>query len=42
MKTRARHAGLATATVERVVAGKQKLEVARVRSTDAGRRVLMR
>jgi hypothetical protein len=34
------HAKLATATAERVVAGSRKMEVARVRITDAGRRVL--
>jgi hypothetical protein len=34
------HAGLATATAERVVAGKRNLEVARVRITAAGRRAL--
>jgi hypothetical protein len=34
------NAGLATATAERVVAGKRELEVARVRITDAGRREL--
>jgi hypothetical protein len=33
-------AGLATATGERVIAGKRAMEVARVRITDAGRRVL--
>ena len=33
-------AGLATATAERVVAGSCKIEVARVRTTDAGRKVL--
>jgi hypothetical protein len=33
-------AGLATATAERVVAGKRIIEVARVRITEAGRRVL--
>jgi hypothetical protein len=32
--------GLATATAERVVAGSRKIEVARVRITEAGRRVL--
>jgi hypothetical protein len=32
--------GLATTTAERVVAGSRKIEVARVRITDAGRRVL--
>jgi hypothetical protein len=32
--------GLATATAERVVAGSRKLEVARVRITDAGRKAL--
>jgi hypothetical protein len=32
--------GLATATAERVVAGGLKLEVARVRITEAGRRAL--
>jgi hypothetical protein len=36
------NAGLASATAERVVAGKRKLEVARVRITDAGRRALER
>jgi hypothetical protein len=35
-------AGLATATAERVVAGKRKIEVARVRITEAGRRALER
>jgi hypothetical protein len=34
------HAGLATATVERVVAGKHKLEVACVRITAEGRKAL--
>jgi tryptophan synthase beta subunit len=34
------NAGLATATAERVVAGGKKLEVARVRITEAGRRAL--
>ena len=34
------NAGLATATAERVVAGSRKIEVARVKITDAGRRVL--
>jgi hypothetical protein len=34
------NAGLATATAERVVAGSRKMEVARVKITDAGRRVL--
>jgi hypothetical protein len=33
-------AGLATATAERVIAGSRKMEVARVRITAAGRRVL--
>jgi hypothetical protein len=33
-------AGLATATSERVVAGRHKIEVARVRITEAGRRAL--
>jgi hypothetical protein len=33
-------AGLATANTERVVAGGLKLEVARVRITEAGRRAL--
>jgi hypothetical protein len=33
-------AGLATPTAERVVAGSRKIEVARVRITDAGRRAL--
>jgi hypothetical protein len=33
-------AGLASATAERVVAGKRKIEVARVRITEAGRRVI--
>jgi hypothetical protein len=33
-------AGLATATAERVVAGSRKIEVARVRITDAGRKAL--
>jgi hypothetical protein len=33
-------AGLASATTERVVAGKQRLEVATVRITEAGRRAL--
>jgi len=33
-------AGLATATTERLVAGSRKIEVARVRITDAGRRAL--
>jgi hypothetical protein len=32
--------GLATATAERVIAGSRKMEVARVRITAAGRRVL--
>jgi hypothetical protein len=35
-------AGLATATAERVVAGSRTIEVARVRITEAGRRVLER
>jgi hypothetical protein len=34
------HTGLATATAERVVAGKRTIEVAPVRITDAGRRGL--
>jgi hypothetical protein len=34
------NAGLATATTERMVAGKHRIEVARVRITDAGRQVL--
>jgi hypothetical protein len=34
------NAGLATATAERVVAGRHTIEVARVRITDAGRRAL--
>jgi len=33
-------AGLATATPERVVAGSNTIEVARLRITDAGRKVL--
>jgi hypothetical protein len=33
-------AGLATATAEHVVTGSNTIEVARVRITDAGRRVL--
>jgi hypothetical protein len=33
-------AGLATATAEHVVAGNRKIEVARVRITDAGRHML--
>jgi hypothetical protein len=33
-------AGLATATAERVVAGRRTIEVARVRITEAGRRAL--
>jgi hypothetical protein len=33
-------AGLATATAERVVAGSRKIEVARVRITDAVRRTI--
>jgi hypothetical protein len=33
-------AGLATATAERVVAGRRTIEVARVRITNPGRRVL--
>ena len=32
--------GLATAQVERVVAGRKSIEVARVRITEAGRRAL--
>jgi hypothetical protein len=34
------NAGLATATAERVVAGSRTIEVARVRITEAGRRML--
>lgn len=34
------NAGLATATAERVVAGRRTIEVARVRITEAGRRAL--
>jgi hypothetical protein len=34
------HAGLATATAERVVAGSRKIEVATVRITEAGRQIL--
>jgi len=34
------HAGLATVHTERVVAGGQRLEVARVRITEAGRRAM--
>jgi hypothetical protein len=34
------HAGLATATAERMVAGNQKIEVARLRITEAGRLAL--
>jgi hypothetical protein len=34
-------AGLATATAERVVAGRHTIEVARVRITDEGRQVLV-
>jgi hypothetical protein len=34
------HAGLATATAERVVAGSRKIEVTRVRITEAGRQAL--
>jgi hypothetical protein len=33
-------AGLATATAERVIAGRRTIEVARMRITEAGRRVL--
>jgi hypothetical protein len=33
-------AGLASASAERVVAGRNKFEVARVKITEAGRRVL--
>ena len=33
-------AGLATATAERVVAGRRTIEVTRVRITEAGRRAL--
>jgi hypothetical protein len=36
------NAGLATATGERVVAGKREIEVARVRITAAGRKALTR
>jgi hypothetical protein len=35
------NAGLATATAERVVAGRRTIEVARVRSTEAGRKALV-
>jgi hypothetical protein len=34
------HAGVATATTECVVAGSRKIEVARVRVTEAGRQIL--
>jgi hypothetical protein len=34
------NAGLASASVERVVAGKHRIEVARLRITEAGRRAL--
>jgi len=34
------NAGLASATTERVVAGKHRVEVARLRITEAGRRAL--
>jgi hypothetical protein len=34
------HAGLATATAARVIAGSRKIEVATVRITDAGRQAL--
>jgi hypothetical protein len=34
------HAGLATATAERMVAGNETIEIARVRITEAGRRAL--
>jgi hypothetical protein len=34
------HAGLATATAKRMVAGNKTIEIARVRITEAGRRVL--
>jgi hypothetical protein len=34
------HAGLATATPQQIVAGKQRYEVAVVRITDAGRKAL--
>jgi DNA-binding protein len=34
------NAGLATATAERVVAGKREMEIARVRITAAGRKAL--
>jgi hypothetical protein len=33
-------AGLATATAERIVAGRRTVEVARLRITDAGRQIL--
>jgi hypothetical protein len=36
------HAGLATATAKRVIAGSQKIEVATVRITEAGRQMLER
>jgi hypothetical protein len=36
------NAGLASATTERVVAGKHRVEVARLRITEAGRRALTR
>ncbi len=34
-------AGLASATAERVVAGRRTMEIARVRITEAGRRALV-
>jgi hypothetical protein len=34
------HAGLAAATAERMVAGNKTIEIARVRITEAGRRIL--
>jgi hypothetical protein len=40
MKPRTRRAKLATATAERVIAGNKAIEVARVRITEAGRRIL--
>jgi hypothetical protein len=36
------HAGIATASAEHVVAGKRTIEVARLRITEAGRRMLER
>jgi hypothetical protein len=35
------HAGLATAKIERMIAGDRPIEVTRVRITDAGRRTLV-